>query len=84
MSNMSYCRFRNTLQDLQDCFEALTDMTHDELLQMKKNNVAEYNAMKELLELAKDIVYENNTKVNKADNDEEEEEEEEEDEEEDE
>lgn len=25
MSNMSYCRFRNTLQDLQDCYDNITD-----------------------------------------------------------
>lgn len=25
MSNMSYCRFRNTLGDLQDCYDALLD-----------------------------------------------------------
>ena len=25
MSNMSYCRFHNTLSDLQDCLEALHD-----------------------------------------------------------
>jgi len=25
MSNMSYCRFRNTLKDLNDCLEALRD-----------------------------------------------------------
>lgn len=23
MANMSYCRFRNTLMDLQDCFQSL-------------------------------------------------------------
>ena len=25
MANMSYCRFENTLQDLQDCYEHLND-----------------------------------------------------------
>jgi hypothetical protein len=25
MSNMSYCRFRNTLQDLQDCLDSMDD-----------------------------------------------------------
>ena len=25
MSNMSYCRFRNTLSDLRDCQEAMDD-----------------------------------------------------------
>lgn len=27
MSNMSYCRFRNTLKDLRDCEEALNNLT---------------------------------------------------------
>lgn len=26
MANMSYCRFRNTLQDLQDCSNALQEI----------------------------------------------------------
>jgi len=26
MSNMSYCRFRNTLQDLRDCQENFSDL----------------------------------------------------------
>ena len=25
MSNMSYCRFQNTLQDLRDCYESMDD-----------------------------------------------------------
>lgn len=25
MANMSYCRFRNTLQDLRDCYEHMDD-----------------------------------------------------------
>lgn len=25
MSNMSYCRFQNTLRDLKDCYEHFTD-----------------------------------------------------------
>ena len=29
MSNMSYCRFRNTLQDLLDCESALNDADLD-------------------------------------------------------
>ena len=30
MPNMSYCRFQNTLRDLQDCFEHLDDIIEDE------------------------------------------------------
>lgn len=26
MGNMSYCRFRNTLQDLRDCVQSLEDI----------------------------------------------------------
>lgn len=29
MSNMSYCRFRNTLGDLRDCEEAMDDNLDD-------------------------------------------------------
>jgi len=27
MSNMSYCRFENTASDLQDCLDAVEDIT---------------------------------------------------------
>lgn len=30
MSNMSYCRFRNTLPDLRDCFENMDEPINDE------------------------------------------------------
>ena len=32
MSNMSYCRFQNTLSDLQDCADYITDdsLSHEE------------------------------------------------------
>lgn len=29
MSNMSYCRFENTSADLEDCIEAIQEMTVD-------------------------------------------------------
>lgn len=31
MSNMSYCRFENTLEDLRDCLEALEDGALDRI-----------------------------------------------------
>jgi hypothetical protein len=31
MSNMSYCRFQNTLPDLQDCYNAMGEKEPDEL-----------------------------------------------------
>lgn len=40
MSNMSYCRFQNTLRDLQDCLDYLDDELDDE---------DEENARKEML-----------------------------------
>ncbi len=39
MSNMSYCRFQNTLGDLRDCYEALPypdDLSEDEKYAMKQ------------------------------------------------
>lgn len=46
MGNMSYCRFRNTLEDLRDCNEHL-----DEEL----NSAEEIKARDKLLDLCKDI-----------------------------
>ena len=36
MGNMSYVRFENTYQDLQDCFEALCNESFDELSESEK------------------------------------------------
>lgn len=49
MSNMSYCRFRNTLEDLKDCFEHL----HEEGLFDE-----EERARKQLIKLCRDIAEE--------------------------
>ena len=34
MSNMSYCRFSNTLEDLRDCYENIDDaeMSNEEMM----------------------------------------------------
>jgi hypothetical protein len=42
MSNMSYCRFRNTLEDLQDCEENMgeTDELSDEETYARKRLIA--------------------------------------------
>ena len=50
MGNMSYCRFENTANDLQDCVNALTrgeteDLSHYEL-----------NGLARILECANDII----------------------------
>ena len=46
--NMSYCRFINTLKDLQDCYEHIDDELQED----------EQHARKALIELCKKIVYE--------------------------
>lgn len=47
MSNMSYCRFENTLTDLEDCFDHMdADLTEGE---------SEDRCRKAMIELAKEI-----------------------------
>tara|TARA_R110000824_G_scaffold64463_11_gene168418 strand:+ start:578 stop:778 length:201 start_codon:yes stop_codon:yes gene_type:complete len=50
MANMSYCRFQNTAQDLQDCIDAIQNGD--------ANNLSgdELNALKNLKELAETLV----------------------------
>jgi len=48
MSNMSYCRFENTLGDLEDCFDNMSD--EDDLSEGEKR------ARLEIIELAKRII----------------------------
>lgn len=60
MPNMSYCRFENTLQDLQDCLEHLDDDTND-------LSDRERKAKKRLIDLCYDIGMDY---VNKDDEDE--------------
>ena len=54
MGNMSYCRFENTLADLQDCHDALNRI-YDEV-----NEMSEYekNAVVELVNLCAIISHE--------------------------
>ena len=49
MPNMSYCRFENTLEDLQDCYNALCDLENGDL------ELSEEDAMKQLLKLCSQI-----------------------------
>lgn len=46
MSNMSYCRFTNTLGDLQDCFDHIDD---EDLSEMEKQS------RDEIIKLCKEI-----------------------------
>jgi len=47
MSNMSYCRFENTLEDLRDCRDNLTDP------ELSKE---EFKARKKLIKVCREIV----------------------------
>lgn len=47
MSNMSYCRFENTLRDLEDCAEAIAEQ--------EKLSESERKAKNRLIELCIDI-----------------------------
>ena len=50
MSNMSYCRFENTSNDLEDCIEAIENEEINDL------GVFEVQGLKRLLEQAKIIL----------------------------
>jgi SepF-like predicted cell division protein (DUF552 family) len=51
MSNMSYCRFRNTLSDLRDCGDALEDIDGD----LSELSEEEADAAKRLIEMCRQI-----------------------------
>ena len=58
MSNMSYCRFQNTLEDLEDCREAIYDI--------EDLSPSEKIARAKLIEVCKDIIAD--TKDNQGSN----------------
>lgn len=43
MSNMSYCRFRNTARDLQDCIDAFDNIF---IAELKEDSPEEFDASK--------------------------------------
>jgi TfoX/Sxy family transcriptional regulator of competence genes len=49
MGNMSYCRFENTYEDLQDCYDALGEKSLDELSETEKKYA------KKLIKMCRDI-----------------------------
>ena len=49
MANMSYCRFENTVHDMQDCIYAIEEGDTSEL------NSSEVRALEEFLDLAREI-----------------------------
>jgi len=50
MPNMSYCRFENTVNDMQDCLNAIEDREVNDLIDY------EVKALQHFLELGKVIV----------------------------
>jgi len=54
MGNMSYCRFQNTLQDLQDCKNVLDDFNSLDDLK-EELSTEEFRAAKKIISIAKDI-----------------------------
>jgi len=54
MSNMSYCRFQNTLEDLNDCYETLRG-SDDYFQSIDDLSSDERSAMRELIRLCKEI-----------------------------
>ena len=52
MSNMSYCRFENTYNDLLDCYDSLVNDDTDDM------SVYEEQAKQNLVRLCKDIARE--------------------------
>ena len=50
MSNMSYCRFQNTAQDLEDCIDAIENGEINEL------SNSEIDALMRLTELAETVL----------------------------
>jgi len=55
MPNMSYCRFRNTLQDLDDCYEHWEDLVEEETEDEVRDD-EEIRARERILELCEQIV----------------------------
>lgn len=57
---MSYCRFRNTLQYLQDCFEHINDQEFEveDVADMGENQHAEFKAREKLIALCLEIAEE--------------------------
>ena len=49
MPNMSYCRFENTVHDMQDCIYAIEEGDTSEL------SISEVRALEEFLDLAREI-----------------------------
>mgnify|MGYP003134702493 FL=1 len=56
MGNMSYCRFENTANDLQDCVNAINRGETDELNEYEKSGLAEILKLSEYIADMKDYI----------------------------
>tara|TARA_R100000773_G_C4186603_1_gene94141 strand:+ start:415 stop:609 length:195 start_codon:yes stop_codon:yes gene_type:complete len=56
MGNMSYCRFENTANDLQDCVNAINRGETDELNEYEKSGLAEILKLSEYIVDMKDYI----------------------------
>ena len=56
MSNMSYCRFENTANDMEDCIEALEESgwNLDEMIE-NASSPYEARAMQKFVDLCRDV-----------------------------
>jgi hypothetical protein len=52
MSNMSYCKYRNTLKDLQDCHYSINEDLQEGREELGRE---EWEAMQEIISLCKEI-----------------------------
>ncbi len=58
MSNMSYCRFENTSDDLQDCLDAIHNGEAEDLNEYEQMGLRKIlNIAKEIVDMADDIEY---------------------------
>ena len=64
MSNMSYCRFRNTLDDLRDCngYLEYNDLSKEEHEARAKLIVLAMNIVEDMM--SNDVIYEDETGLN--------------------
>ena len=59
MSNMSYCRFENTLSDLRDCYEEMcNEQVEENLSRSESRSFAELVELcREITEMYEDVEY---------------------------
>ena len=57
MPNMSYCRFHNTVMDMQDCMDAMTEaLDLDEPLELSKSEQQAFERMYNMLQDMQEVM----------------------------